>query len=218
MRNIDSFKKIILFAGLPDKDLEILANHAVAKTYKKNTIIINQGDETRSLHVILEGDVKVYIDDDQGKEVTLSTMGVGDSFGELALLSDSPRAASVVTTSPSKIALISKQDFMTCLSSNPSISSRVIEILIDQIQTLTEEVSSLALLDVYGRIARIINNNAQEENGKLVTMPLTHQEIANMVGSSREMVSKILKDLRIGGYISTTGKAITIEKALPTGW
>lgn len=218
MSNIDSFKKITLFGGLPDKDLEILANHAAAKTYKKNTIIVNQGDETSSLHVILEGGVRVYIDDDQGKEVTLSMMSAGESFGELALLSDSPRAASVVTTSPSKIALISKQDFMACLSSNPSISSRVIEILIDRVQTLTEEVSSLALLDVYGRITKIINNNAHKKDGKLVTMPLTHQEIANMVGSSREMVSKILKDLRIGGYISTAGKAITIEKALPTGW
>lgn len=218
MSNIDSFKNITLFAGLPEKDLEILANHAVAKTYKKNAIIINKGDATSSLYVILEGHARVYIDDAQGKVITLSTMKAGDSFGELALLSASPRTASVVTSSPSEIAKISKQDFMTCLSSNPSISSKVIEILIARVQTMAEEVSSLALLDVYGRIARIINNNASKNDGKLVTNPLTHQEIANMVGSSREMVSKILKDLRIGGYISTTGKAITIEKALPTGW
>lgn len=218
MSNIDSFRNITLFADLPDKDLNILTGHAITRTYKKNTVIINQGDETSSLHVILEGDVKVYIDNEQGKEVTLDTMSAGESFGELALLSDSPRTASIVTITPCKIALISKQDFMNCLANNPSISSRIIEILIGRIQTLTEEVSSLALLDVYGRIARTINNNAHKKNDKLVTTPLTHQEIANMVGSSREMVSKILKDLKVGGYISTTGKAITIEKTLPTGW
>lgn len=218
MSNLENFKKTALFEGLPEKDLKILAGHAITKNYKKNTIIVTQKDETSSLYVILEGEVRIYIDDDQGKEVILNTLSAGDSFGELALLSDSPRVASVITTSQSKIAIISKQDFMECLTNNSPISFKIIEILINRVQRLTEEVSSLALLDVYGRIARALTNNATEQDGKLSTKPLTHQEIANMVGSSREMVSKILKDLRIGGYISTNGKAIIIEKELPSGW
>jgi CRP/FNR family cyclic AMP-dependent transcriptional regulator len=218
MNNIEHFRNIPLFSDLPDDSIKLLAQHAITRSFKKNSVIVNQGDETNSLYVILEGSVRVFVDDEQGKEIILNTMEAGESFGEMALLSDAPRSASVMATSPSKLAMISKQDFMSCLASNPTIPCKIIEVLIKRAQDLTDEVSSLALLDVYGRIARTLVKHAGERDGKLVTKPLTHQEIASMVGSSREMVSKILKDLRIGGYITIEGKEIIIEQPLPSGW
>ncbi|MCK4951858.1 MAG: Crp/Fnr family transcriptional regulator [Gammaproteobacteria bacterium] len=218
MSNIESFKNISLFNNLSEECLKILASHAVTKSYRKNTVVVNKGDETSSLYVVLEGSLKAYVDDDHEKEVILSIIDAGKSFGELSLLSDTPRSASVITTTHCKLAIISKQDFMECLTKNPSISFTIIQALIDKIHNLTEDVSGLALLDVYGRIVKTLNKNALEKDGKLTTPPLTHQEIANMIGSSREMVSKILKDLRKGGYISTGEKTITIERTLPSGW
>ena len=218
MSNIDTFKNIGLFSSLPDADMKILTSHAIVKNYKKNTIVVNKGDETNSLYIILAGTLNAYVDNDQEKEVILTMMGPNGSFGELSLLSDKPRSASVITTTPCKLAIISKPDFMACLAKNPSISFKIIQALINRIHNLTEDVSGLALLDVYGRIVKTLNKNAAEKDGKLTTPPLTHQDIANMIGSSREMVSKILKDLKKGGYISADGKSITIERTLPSGW
>jgi CRP/FNR family cyclic AMP-dependent transcriptional regulator len=195
-----------------------MEGHAVTKSYKKNTVIVSQGDETDSFYVLLTGRVRVYLDDERGKEIIINTLGPGESFGELALLSESPRSASVVTLEPSKLAVVSKQDFVDCLEKNPKIAVRMIRLLVRRIQALTENVSSLALLDVFGRVARLLATHAKEQDGKLVTDRMTHQEIANTVGASREMVSRILKDLKAGGYISAEGKRITLERKIPAGW
>lgn len=218
MNDIEAFKNISLFNRLSDDDLMILASHSSVKQYKKNTVVVNRGDETSSLYVILEGDLNAYVDDDEGKELILSKMGPGESFGELSLLSNASRSASVITTTPCKLAIISKSLFMECLTRNPNIACDIIQSLINRVHNLTENVSSLALLDVYGRIVKVLNKNAVEKDGQLITHRLTHQDIANMIGSSREMVSKILKDLKLGGYINTDGKSIIIERVLPSGW
>ncbi|MDH5395488.1 MAG: Crp/Fnr family transcriptional regulator [Gammaproteobacteria bacterium] len=218
MKDIEAFKDISLFNGLSSDDLIILASHSTIKHYKKNTVIVNNGDETSSLYVILEGQLNAYVDDEQGKAIILSQMGPGESFGELSLLSNKSRSASVISTSPCKLAVISGHVFMDCLTENPSIALNIIQALIEKVHNLTENVSSLALLDVYGRIVKILNKHATLEDGKRVTDRLTQQDIANMIGSSREMVSRILKDLKQGGYINMDGKSIIIEKALPLHW
>ncbi len=211
-------ENIALFSGLAQAELDAIAAHASTKTYKKNTIIIDKGDETSSLYVIISGRVKVFIADDQGKELVLGMLGPDDYFGELATLGDCPRTASVMTMEPSRVAIISRRDFQDCLGSHPHIAFNLIKALVSRVRGLTERMGDLALLDVYGRVARVLLDNAVEEDGKLVAGRLTQQEIANMVGASREMVSRILKDLRSGGYIETTSKAITINKKLPPRW
>lgn len=218
MNDICIFKKVDLFSQLSEDDLSILKSHATVRSYKKNTVIVNKGDETSSLYVIIEGSLNAYIDDEQGKELTLSKMEAGESFGELSLLSDASRSASVITTTPCKLAIISKPVFMECLNQNPSTAFNIIQSLISRIHNLTEDVGSLGLLDVYGRIVKVLYKTAVEKDGKLVTKRLTHQDIANMVGSSREMVSKILKDLKVGGYIDIEEKSIIIERKLPPEW
>lgn len=218
MNNLNSFKNIGLFNHLSDDDLAILSKHATVRSYKKNTVIVNKGDETSSLYIIIEGNLNAYIEDNHGKELILSKMGTGEAFGELSLLSNIERSASVITTTAAKLAIISKDVFMDFLSKNPTIAFNIIQSLISRIHNLTENVSSLALLDVYGRIVQVLYKNAVEQNGQLITNRLTHQDIANMIGASREMVSKILKDLRQGGYIKFDSKSIIIERPLPAEW
>ncbi len=210
---------IPLFGGFTEEELRTISTHANTKSYPKNTIIINEGDTTNSLYVILSGKVKVFLSDAQGKEVTINLQGPGEYFGELSLLDEAPRSASIMTMEPSQFAIISKPDFDACLTHNPAIALKLIRELTSRIRQLTENVKNLALLDVYGRVARTLLDMAEERDGKLVIdQRLTHQEIANMVGASREMVSRIMKDLTRGGYVSTEGKRITINEKLPPAW
>ncbi|MFQ5936118.1 MAG: Crp/Fnr family transcriptional regulator [Acidiferrobacterales bacterium] len=208
-----------LFASLAQADLATVSGHAVTKTFPRNTIVINEGDTTDSLYVILTGKVKVFLSDEQGREIILDIEGPGEYFGEIALLDDAPRSASVMTLEPSRFSIISKSDFKECLAKNPDIAITLIKELTHRIRMLTDNVKGLALRDVYGRVARTLSNLATAENGNFViSEKLTQQDIANMVGASREMVSRILKDLATGGYIRVEDKRITIKKKLPAGW
>jgi CRP/FNR family cyclic AMP-dependent transcriptional regulator len=210
---------IPLFNGLPEADLNAISSHAVTRTYNKNTVIINEGDESDSLFLILSGRVKIYLSDEDGKEVIINTQGPGDYFGELSLIDEAPRSASVMTIEDSKLSIVSKRDFEACLARYPEIALRVIKGLTKRLRHLTENVKSLALMDVYGRVARTLLSLAEEENGKLIVhQRLTQRDIAAMIGASREMVSRILKDLTIGGYISVDKKSITINEKLPHAW
>ncbi len=212
-------KNIPLFSNLAESDLAILSSHAVTKKFAKNTIIINEGDETDSLYIILSGKIKAFLSDEHGKEIILDMAGPGEYFGEVALLDEAPRSASVMTLEPSSFLIISKDDFKNCVAKNPDIAISLIKELTHRIRVLTSSVKGLALRDVYGRVAETLLNLATEENGTLtISERPTQQELANMVGASREMVSRILKDLTSGGYIEVEDKKITIKRKLPSGW
>lgn len=215
---LQTLQKTSLFHGLSDEDIQQVASQVVTRQYPKNTLVVTQGDDTDSLYVILEGKVDVFLQNDKGKEIIINTLTECDTFGELAPLGGIPRQASIITTENSLMAVISRQVFMDTLLSKPAISMRIIDRLIHLIQDLTEEVSSLALEDVYNRVVRILYKHADEVGDKLVTEKLTQQDIALRVGATREMVHRILKELKTGGYISIQGKHITIEKKLPPGW
>lgn len=212
-------ENIDLFSGLDPEELARLSNKAVIHSYPKNTIVINQGDISNSLHVIVSGKVNVFLSNEDGKEIILNTHGPGECFGEMALLDAGPRSASVITTETSKLAIISKLDFETFLQESPQTMLKILQQAFARIRALTETVSSLALLDVYGRVARLLLQDAEEVDGvNVVQTGITQQDIANRIGSSREMVSRILKDLKTGGYIELKGKQIIIRQALPHAW
>lgn len=212
-------ENVPLFSGLSEAALREVEQHSHIRSYRKNTVIINQGDRTDSLYIILSGSVKVYVSGDDGREVVLNHQGPGEYFGDLALIDRNPRVASVITQEAARFMIISREDFMRCLSANPEIALNLIRPLTSRIRTLAENVSSLALLDVYGRVARLLLHDAVETgDGDLVTDKLTQQEIANRVGASRAMISRILKDLKTGGYISVDNKCITIHQKLPSRW
>lgn len=208
-----------LFSGLSSAALAEIEQHGTVKSFRKNTIVINQDDETYSLYVILSGSVRVFISGEDGREAVLNHQSAGDYFGDLALIDKQPRVASVMTTEASRFMIISREDFMACLSKNPEIAINLIKPMTSRMRMLARNVSSLALLDVYGRVARVLLEQAEEqEDGEMVTEKLTQQEIADMVGASRAMVSRILKDLKAGGYISVAKKRITIHQKLPSRW
>jgi CRP/FNR family transcriptional regulator, cyclic AMP receptor protein len=203
---------------LTDADLMVVGVHGIARTFPKNSIIVNEGDATDSLYIIMEGRVKAFVSDDEGREVILSTQGPGEYFGEM-VLDQGPRSASVMPLEPSRFLVVPKEDFREFVLRNPAFSVSLIEKLISRVRSLTESVKSLALMDVYGRVARLLLSLAEEIEGVLVIEErLTQQDIANRVGASREMVSRILKDLSIGGYIAQTRERIVLLKKPPAHW
>lgn len=212
-------ENVPLFSGLSVEALAEVEQHGAVKSFRKNAIIINQDDETYSLYVILSGSVKVFISGEDGREAVLNHQSAGDYFGDLALIDKQPRVASVMTTEPSRFMIISREDFMNCLSRNPEIAINLIKPMTSRMRMLAQNVSSLALLDVYGRVARTLLQQAKkQEDGEMVTEKITQQEIADMVGASRAMVSRILKDLKEGGYITVNRKRITLHQELPGRW
>ncbi len=212
------FTDIPLFNCLTKEEIAMISSHAKVKSYKRHQSIIAKGDQTDSLYLVLKGRLKVFISDKEGKEVILAFLEAGDYFGELALLDREPRSASVATTQESKLAHISRKDFEKVLKTNNQIALNLLATLARRNRLLASNVGNLALLDVYGRVAKAILSQAKEEDGLLITNKITHQEIANLAGSSREMVSKIIKELKIGRYIAIKEKRIIIQNQLPARW
>jgi CRP/FNR family cyclic AMP-dependent transcriptional regulator len=214
----DSLKSVPLFAGLSEPEIAALAEATVVRTFPKNTIVVTEGERSDSLYLILAGRVKVFVSDEHGREVMLNAEGPGEYFGELAL-DEGPRSASVATLEPSKMAIIPNQVLRGFLASHPEAALQLIRGLIGRVRQATESLKDLALLDVYGRVAKLLLELARESDGRLVIdQRLTQQEIADRVSASREMVSRIFKDLTTGGYISSQGGKIVIERRPPRAW
>jgi CRP/FNR family cyclic AMP-dependent transcriptional regulator len=192
-----------LFSDLSAEDIDAIARRGVVKSFPKHAIVINEGDRSDFLYVIKEGQVKVYVSDDRGKELILNI----------------PRTASVMTLKPSRMVFVSRSNFESCLVDCPALALKLLRSLTRRVCALTDVVKNLALNDVYGRVARTLLKLAKERDGVLVVeQRLTHQDIADMVGASREMVSRIMKDLTTGGYIQSRNKIITIRAKLPRAW
>ena len=215
--NGGSEKTVTRFVLTAD-ELRAITGHAITRGFPRNAIILNEGDRTDTLYVILEGRVKVFVADVQGREIVLATQGPGEYFGEM-ILDEGPRSASVMTLEPSKFLVVPKEDFKEFLIKNPAFGVRLVEKLIHRVRQLTENVKSLALMDVYGRVARLLLELAEPQDGKLVIAErLTQQDIASRVGASREMISRIFKDLTTGGYVSLDRRQITIRRKPPAHW
>lgn len=211
--------QVALFASLSPAELGTLESHAKPKRYRKNTVIMEKGDESSAMYVLVSGKVRVYVADDEGKEVVLNVFDEpGTHFGELALLRDMTRTASIMTLEDSQFLIISKVDFLQCVTDHPQIALAIIGSLVDQVKVLTDRVSALALNDVYGRLAATLRDLAREEDGRMITQALTQQELGQMIGASREMVSRIFKELKAGDYIQIEDKRIVLNKKLPPRW
>ncbi|MBZ2168628.1 Crp/Fnr family transcriptional regulator [Marinobacter sp. F4216] len=191
---------------------------SVRHTYGKNSIIVTEGELSHSLYVILQGEVIAYVSDEDGNINIVNRLNEGDYFGELSLIDGGPRSASVEAVTQCQMLILSRTDFLTYLEANPKVAIRLLEGMGQRMRNTTLHAKELALMDVFGRIASVLRKSATEEDGVLITPPLTQQAIADEVGASREMVSRILKDLRIGGYIDTIEKRIVIKKRIPDRW
>jgi CRP/FNR family cyclic AMP-dependent transcriptional regulator len=205
-------RNVPLFAGLDETQLKVLARMMVRTSFGRNATIICAGDPTDSLFIVINGRLKVLMSDEQGREVILSLLGPGEFFGEMGLLDDSPRSASVVTQEPCELLSISKTDFKRSLAENFDLSLMVMRGLVKRLREADRKISSLALMDVYGRVARLLLEMADDIDGeKVIVRKLSKQDIAKMIGASREMVSRVMKDLQLGGYIEVRGRSIVLH-------
>jgi CRP/FNR family cyclic AMP-dependent transcriptional regulator len=217
-----TFATSAIFSGVSDRDLATIRQAGIKKVYPKNTIILSEGDLTDSLYIVAAGKVKVTIIDEHGKEIILSILGPGDYFGEMTALEDgSARSACVVTREKSEVLILAKKDFRKIISTNPDIVFSLLKDSIERLREANKKIESLALMDVYGRVARLFMQLAKPDNDtgrQVIEDKLTHQDIANMVGSSREMVSRVMKELCQGDYVTVNNKIIEINKKLPYSW
>jgi CRP/FNR family cyclic AMP-dependent transcriptional regulator len=203
---------------LAPEELAVLLGRGTLRSFPKSTIVLSEGDETDTVFFILRGKVKVFLSDPDGKEVVVNTQGPGEYFGEMSL-EPGGRSASVMALEPSRIVAVRMADFRPFLLDHPQFQQELVRKLIRRVRALSCHVRDLALLDVYGRVVHALQELAREEGGRLIVPEvMSQQAIANLVGASREMVSRILKDLRVGGYLGLDGRRIVILKKPPPAW
>jgi CRP/FNR family transcriptional regulator, cyclic AMP receptor protein len=203
---------------LRDTVLREIAAKGGVKRYPANAVLIHEGDESDALFIVLSGRVKVYAANAAGKEVILNTHGPGEHFGELAL-DGGARSASVMTLEPTSCAVVSGANLRDFIVDHPDFALHLIRHLIGRLRALTGSVKSLALEDVYSRVVSLLQQLSQPEAAhRVIRERLTQQEIAERVGSSREMVSRIFKELSAGGFIRVESGRITLLRTPPPAW
>ena len=199
--------------------LRSLALRGTFRNYRKNTIIINEGEIGDSLFVLLDGQVKVFASDADGRELTYGVITAGDYFAEM-WLDGGPRSASVVTLEPCTCSIIGRDALREHLTAEPEFALDLVARVIRRARAATETARNMALLDVYGRLVATLESyqGPAGADTPVLLVDVTHQALASRVGASREMVSRLLKDLEKGGYIELGVKRITLKKKLPARW
>ena len=206
------------FPLLHDELLAAMAGRGNVRRYPAGTVLITEGDSSDLLYIVLEGRVRVYSANEEGKEVTIVTHGAGEYVGELAL-DGGVRSASVETLEPTTCAVVSGADLREFMRTHPDFAQHLVMKLIWRVRQATDNIKSLALQDVYGRVTRLLDELAEPRGSvRVVRERLTQREIAERVGSSREMVSRIFKDLVEAGCLEVTPGRIAILKKLPARW
>ena len=207
-------RNVPLFSGLDESELQRLSQVAMRRRAGRNEQVVRAGEDAESLIVLLTGRAKVTNFDEEGREIILAWLGPGEFFGEMGLIDGSPRSASVVAVEPCELLSIGKTEFQRCMQENFQVAQKLMQILVGRLREADRNIESLALLDVYGRVARLLLDLSEEEDGKrLVRQKISKQDMARMIGASREMVSKVMRDLEVGGYIISSGDIITITGA-----
>jgi CRP/FNR family cyclic AMP-dependent transcriptional regulator len=210
--------RIAAAAPLADEALAEIATHGVVREYAPRTVLVSEGEVSDTLFIILEGKLRAYVSDENGREAMLSTMGPGEYFGEIAL-DAGPRSASVVTLERCRLVVVPIAELEAFLARHPQFARHFIHRLIQRIRSLTETVRKLSLMDAYGRIRHLLLEEAVTRDGeRFVPQRLTQSDIASRVGCSREMVSRIFKDLVAGGCIALEADRIVIRRDPPARW
>ncbi|MBM3356763.1 MAG: cyclic nucleotide-binding domain-containing protein [Betaproteobacteria bacterium] len=209
--NPQILKSVPLFSLFSDLQLSQLMSCVQHRSFPRNSFIMRAGEETDSLYIILSGRVKVLIPDEEGHEVILSIMGPHEFLGEMGLLDEQVRSASVETLEPCEMLRITKAGFIGILKDNFELAMLIIRSLVKRLRDADRKIESLALIDVYGRVARLLLDLAKNIDGKwVVEQAPPKQEIARMIGASREMVSRVVKDLQNKGLIRAEKRRIHV--------
>lgn len=201
------------------ESLRALVVRSDVRRYRKGSILIHEGDVGDTLFVLLSGRVKVYCVDHNDKEITFGIFGPSEYFGEMAL-DGGPRSAGVITLEPTVCAVITRRALLEFIAQRPEFALEILSKVIQRLRLATRDARNLAFIDVYGRLTRLLNELATEQpdGRRQIAERITHQEIASRVGCSREMVSRILKDLASGGYLVVENRRIVLLTRLPQRW
>ncbi|MBI4754966.1 MAG: cyclic nucleotide-binding domain-containing protein [Betaproteobacteria bacterium] len=210
--SVTALRCLPMFSGLPEQNLDAIARLAMLRKAPRNSTVVMAGDRTDFVYMVLSGSLKVLVSDEEGREVILSILGPGELFGEMGVLDENPRSASVVAAAPSDLILIAKSDFKRVMQENFDVALYIMRNLVQRLRNADRKIESLALMDVYGRVARLLLEMAETINGQLVVnRKISKQDIAKMIGASREMVSRVMKDLHTQGLIHETGGKILLR-------
>ncbi len=215
MTHLDFLRNVSLFESLDQQELEALSEVTFTRTFSKDNVIILAEEEGDTLFILKKGQVKVSIVSEEGREVILSLLGPGSVFGELSLLDGKPRSANVVATEETDLLMLRRADFLQLIYKTPQIATALLAELATRMRKTDRQIEGLALLDVTSRISDTLLQLATEQgtetaDGVTIESRPTHQELANMSGTTRETVSRVLKRLEGQGYINRNGRKITI--------
>jgi len=200
---------------LPTEQLAAIAAVASRRSFARGATVIAAGEVTDSLYVVISGRLKVLMSNDANREIILSLLGRGEYFGEMVPIDPSTRSASVVTLEPCELLVLSNHAFSKCLSENFEMAMTVMRCLVKRLREADRKIGSLALMDVYGRVAQLLLEMSETIDGEhVVTRKIVKQDMAKMIGASREMVSRVMKDLQVRGLIEIRGKTIYLRDSI----
>jgi CRP/FNR family cyclic AMP-dependent transcriptional regulator len=220
--NRQYLQSVGIFSGISSDELRDLSARMQSREYPAGAIIVGQEDSGDSLFVLTEGRVKVVLYGDSGREVILSILRAGEIFGEMSLFDNEPRSANVIALEPTRALVLERAAFVRHVSSSPHVALQILAELSRRLRQADRVIGNLALLDVYGRVARVLQDMANKdgvetEDGILIRERPTQQEIASMVGTSRETVSRALNDFSRRGLILMNGKQLLLRHGFQLG-
>jgi CRP-like cAMP-binding protein len=203
LSNLDLIRRVSLFSMLTPLQAESLVEAVSKKRFKRGEVLVEQGKKSNALYIILAGRTRVIMNDSRGREVILATLSVGDYVGEMSLIDSEPHSATVVADQQSDVLVLGRDDFLRCLSENSAMSFAVMHELVKRLRKASQKIGSLALMGVYGRVAMVLLDSAvaDESDALMIREKVSRQDIAKMVGASREMVSRVMKDFEEQGFI-----------------
>ena len=203
LSNLDLICRVPLFAELSRSQAEFLASAVVKRRFKRGEYIVEQGAKSNALYIILSGRARVLMRDSKDREVILATLGVGDYIGEMSLIDNQPHSATVEAMVQTDALMLDRAEFASCLAGSSPMAQSVMRGLVQRLRQADRKISSLALMSVYGRVADALIEMAKTNPNEdmVIREKVSRQEIAKMVGASREMVSRVMKDLEIRGFV-----------------
>lgn len=214
LSNLELLRRVPLFSALTPLQCASIADAIVKKRFKRAEMVVEQGKKSDALYIILTGRARVMSTDSRGREVILATLQPGDYIGEMSLIDDAPHSATVRTEVQTDLLVLGRDAFSRCLPENSSMSYNIMLGLVQRLRHADRKIESLALMDVYGRVARALLEVAVDDGaGNLkVRDKISRQDLAKMVGASREMVSRVMKDLEERGFVLTEADGSMIVK------
>ncbi|MBW7932946.1 MAG: Crp/Fnr family transcriptional regulator [Gemmatimonadaceae bacterium] len=206
----DFLATVPLFKSLDAAERDRFADLVREKNYPKGSVILFEDDPGDALFVVRSGRVKVVLLSEDGREVILSLLGVGEYFGELSLIDDQPRSAHVIAMEESSLLVLRRDDFRRRVESSPGVAWALLQELSHRLRRADEKIGTLVLLDVPGRMARMLLDAAEEGGNDLIEKPLTHQTIAHVIGASRETVSRAMREFQDLGWVASERRRIRL--------